>query len=182
MGRRHAWHRRHQLPRLRRPRIRPCARPAHFPPSGRRPLRRVARLRDLSKCAFCFPNWFCRTLNLQIEAPLQPVERRVAHPKCLALNGVAYPLRFCYLQRVGTSSRPFLVSAWIHLQNAFSRRIKRPTAPRPVPRMPHQTLLHRICMPVMQFLPKFLSRVDIEIIISPLPESPEFPARFWESK
>src|SRR5713226_4523998 len=41
MGRRHARHRRHQLPRLRRPRIRPHPRPAHLPPPSRRPLRRL---------------------------------------------------------------------------------------------------------------------------------------------
>src|SRR5712692_6552193 len=31
-------------------------------------------------------------------------KRRVEHAKCLALNRVPYPLRFCSLQRVGSSS------------------------------------------------------------------------------
>jgi len=42
---------------------------------------------------------------------------RVVHPKCLTLNGVAYPLRFCSLQRVGHSS---LRSTAVEQQDAMA--------------------------------------------------------------
>ncbi len=39
-----------------------------------------------------------------LDFTLHLVVSRVARPKCLTLNGVAYPLRFCFRQRVGHSS------------------------------------------------------------------------------
>src|SRR5260370_23805118 len=83
------------------------------------------------------------------------------------------PLLFC--------SSIFPGSHRIHFQEAFSRRVKRPTAPWPFPWMPHQTLLNEDRMHVLQFLPQLFSGVDIEIVVSPLPESSEFSTRFTES-
>src|SRR6266849_6135580 len=47
----------------------------------------------------------------------------------------------------------------------------------PVAWMLYQPLLHWVRVHIVQFLPKLLSGIDIEIIIAPLPESPEFPVR-----
>ena len=61
---------------------------------------------------------------------------------------------------------------FVHLDQSFTSFVKRPTAPRPLPRMAHQSPLHRIRMHVIEFLSQLLFPIDVEIEVSPLPEPP----------
>jgi hypothetical protein len=55
-------------------------------------------------------------------------------------------------------------------QPCFSRRIIRPTAPQPVPRMIHQVSSHRIRIHILQFLSHLLLTPHVEIVEPSLPK------------
>src|SRR5260221_5432304 len=80
----------------------------------------------------------------------------------------------------GGSALPLLALSFFHLSNhihlyqSLPRRIKRPTTPRPIPRMRHEFLHHWIRMHVFDLLPHLFPRIHIEIVIPPLPEAPQF--------
>src|SRR5271165_5504356 len=75
---------------------------------------------------------------------------------------------------VGVQPRPFEFSVpRIHLQKPFSSIPITPTAPRPISRMLHQLRLHRIRVHVVQLLRHLPARVNIQVKIPPLPESPQ---------
>src|SRR5271157_2786630 len=75
---------------------------------------------------------------------------------------------------VGVQPRPSEFSVpRIHLQKPFSSIPITPTAPRPISRMLHQLRLHRIRVHVVQPLRHLRPRVDIQVKIPPLPESPQ---------
>ena len=79
--------------------------------------------------------------------------------------GVAFSLR-CHL--LGFSFR-----SKIHVQQRLLLpKIKRPTAPRPIPRMLHQSALHRIRMHVVQLFFFLSLAVYIEVMEPRLPQAP----------
>lgn len=62
----------------------------------------------------------------------------------------------------------------VHSQKPFPRRIVRPTTPRPIACPFYQFFLYRILMHVRQFFFQFCLRIHVEVVVAPLPESPQF--------
>src|SRR5208283_4162542 len=63
-------------------------------------------------------------------------------------------------------------------QPRLTLRVERPTAPRPVLRMAHQSARHRVAVHVVQLLSFLPVRVHVEIVKARLPEATRVFARF----